>query len=596
MDGPIANFSAPKPDFASLSFCEADPIALGEWVASLPMANTAESASQLLKAATEVSRVETQGLSRFECLELIRPALHYICTRLDRMSGIASRGADSYNLHAQQLQNALVDGYKAVIRDLLEEPLLGSASREVLAQAIHRAISDMSRTMLRACQYYTPVTESLWMELHQLYQLAAEMDLAGSTCQDDENHLILRMSITNVYLRVLLLAAAKPNQLRQAHIGEIFNALEIWAPYASLEPNDPDTVFVVNPDQDLPPRYRSLAANYSPKAFGLRTEVLVYELEAYLTEIHTDAEIPDYISNTLLRHVVNAWGTMRKRSYHREPSSGPLKLCIGMRSVHYYLSGGVEFADQLGTTEALLRREINPFLNPNPAVLQVSTEKDVWQDAIDTGGARIPENPNIADPNRILLEGLGRKEASLNAPTGYRLYDAEIVDTSPNGYQVLWPQGLPVNLQTGELLALHEHSDQRWCIATVRWLRQEGRACHMGLELLSPKAIPIAARVVKIKGGPTDFARALLLPELSVIGQPAMLLTPLLPFRESQKIHIERQNIQTTAQLIRCIRITESFSQFTFRMLDGYLENAQIDMNIGALWEGTGNDDSDAPK
>ncbi len=56
-----------------------------------------------------------------------------------------------------------------------------------------------------------------------------------------------------------------------------------------------------------------------------------------------------------------------------------------------------------------------------------------------------------------------------------------------------------------------------------------------------------------------------------------------MPFTSDQKIHVHRQGVQTTAQLQEVVASTDSFNQFTFRMLDGYLENAQIDLNIQSL-------------
>ena len=171
----------------------------------------------------------------------------------------------------------------------------------------------------------------------------------------------------------------------------------------------------------------------------------------------------------------------------------------------------------------------------------------------------------------------------------FRFYDAQILDASPNGYRIEWKSDRPPQLQSGELLAIRDETDPRWCIAVVRWLRQVSNV-SIGVELLSPRAIPVAARVIQKKGGPTDFARALLLPELKPINQPAQLITPNLPFQAHQKVHIQRQGIQTTAQLSECVLSTESFNQFTFRMLDGYLENAQIDLNISADWDKEGDD------
>ncbi len=97
----------------------------------------------------------------------------------------------------------------------------------------------------------------------------------------------------------------------------------------------------------------------------------------------------------------------------------------------------------------------------------------------------------------------------------------------------------------------------------------------MGIELLAPRAVAVAARVILKVGGPTTYARALMLPELSPIGQPATLITPRLPFQAGQKIHIQKQGVRNTAQLTKCLLRTESVNQFTYRMLAGYLENTQ---------------------
>src|SRR5690606_26114748 len=115
----------------------------------------------------------------------------------------------------------------------------------------------------------------------------------------------------------------------------------------------------------------------------------------------------------------------------------------------------------------------------------------------------------------------------------------------------------------------------------VRWIRQNRDGTAMGIELLSPRAIPVAARVIQKVGGPTTYARALLLPELAPIGQPATLITPRVPFQSGQKIHIQKQGVRSTAQLTTCVLRTESVNQFTYRMLSGYLENAPLTAKMG---------------
>ena len=78
-------------------------------------------------------------------------------------------------------------------------------------------------------------------------------------------------------------------------------------------------------------------------------------------------------------------------------------------------------------------------------------------------------------------------------------------------------------------------------------------------------------------------AAPFLLPELAPIDQPATLITPRLPFQAGQKIHLYKQGVRSTAQLTKCVLKTESVNQFTYRMLSGYLENAQVTLKMSDL-------------
>ncbi len=572
----------PESTFAGLSMCDTHPAALAEWVFRLPMAHTFEAAHQLLKAATELARITAEPELRFNCLETIRPSTHYICARLDRTAAGASAAGEGHAQLAQSLQREVVLGYKAVVRDALAAGELTDSSKDLLGQAMHRTVADLSCALLRTYEFYTDAPPKAWYELNQLYRLADDLGIATNAYSDEQSRGGDMLTLADVYLRISLLAVAKPNQLRQKDLSAVFNALDQWTPCITIGAPADDTMFVVDLNADSPPSYRELGSHTGDQLRGIRTDVLVYELEAYLAEMASDVPVPDYIGVDLLRHLAHAWGVMKKRSFRRSRSTGPMKICIGLRTLHYYISGGVEFADQLGTTEALLRREINPFLQDQAA--QPSTRRgDVWDDAFDLRGARIPVNPNIGDPSRILLNRRAQPRGAVEA--SYPYYDSEIIDTSPAGYCVRWLTPLPTQLQTGELLAVRERDDARWCIAVSRWIRHSDQETLMGIELLAPKAIPVAVRMLQKRGHNTDYHRAVLLPALDAIGQPAMLIAPRLAYAESQKVQLKRQGIQATGQLMRRVRMTESFTQFTFRMLDGYLENTQIDLNMDSLWD-----------
>lgn len=552
----------PSADLSELSFCSSTPNSLSDWIERLPLANTDQTAHALRQATDELARLSIDWHTRLALLEVLREPVSYLSTRLDRLASASMQSMSAAD-DAQRLQVNLCVGYKGVVKDALADSRPG----DDLVLALHRCLSDMSRTLLRACQLYSATPSQFWRELHELYRIAEAREIEDKSARDAENHHRQDMSIGDAYRRALLLATAKPNQLRNAELTQTFNALELWSASVSLAPFEPSASFAIDQDRDEPPRYVSLKTSESG-LLGLSTEVLTFELVAYLGHVDGKLEVPDYLTSRLIEHLATAWSSMPERSFRRMDTDTPLKVAIGLRSVHYFVSGGVHFADQLGTTDALLRREINPFLAEDGAS---RSSGDVWS------AAKIPENPNVADPDRILLS---KREVTENSDDErYIVHDAISSDMSPEGYRVSW-EHLPESTATGEIVTVRDQSDERWCVAVIRWLQRGAEAHAMGLELLAPRAIPVAARVIRKRGGPSDFMRALVLPEIKAIGRDATLITPSLVFDVGQKVQIQRQGIRTIAQLQEVTQTTQSFTQFTFRLLDGYLENAPVDLSM----------------
>lgn len=550
----------PSADLSELSFCSSNPGSLSDWIERLPLANTDQTAQALRLATDELARLRVDWHTRLAMLEVLREPVSYLSTRLDRLASASMQSMSAAD-NAQRLQVNLCVGYKSVIKDALADSRPG----DDLILALHRCLSDMSRTLLRACQLYSATPPQFWRELHELYRIAEAQEIEDKSARDTENHHRQDMSIGDAYRRALLLATAKPNQLRNAELTQTFNALELWSASVSLAPFEPRASFAIDQDRDEPPRYVSLE-NSVDGLLGLSTEVLTFELVAYLGHVDGKLDVPEYMTSRLIEHLATAWSSMPERSFRRVQTDTPLKVAIGLRAVHYFVSGGVQFADQLGTTDALLRREINPFLAEEGAN---RSGGDVWS------AARIPENPNVVDPERILLS---KRDATEEAES-YIVHDAISSDMSPEGYRVTW-ESLPGNTATGELVTVRDQSDERWCVAVIRWLQRGSEVHAMGLELLAPQAIPVAARVIRKRGGPSDFMRALVLPEIRAIGRDATLITPSLVFDVGQKVQIQRQGIRTIAQLQEVTLSTQSFTQFTFRLLDGYLENAPVDLSM----------------
>ena len=572
--------TAPAPDLTTLFCCEPQVDDLAGWIMGLTMANTPETAGQVRQACYELARLRATPRERLALLEQMRPIVHYLCTRMDLSAGTHG---DAVARMAQRLQSNLCAGYKAVIRDQLGDMAAGESADETLNLAVHRAISDLSRTLLRTLQFYVAPADHLWLELNQLYLLAERAGFASAVLEDPENHHRPMVSISALFLRAMLMATAKPNQLRPGQLGKLFTSLELWADSARVVPTAAGALFAVDLDADQGPCYTAfLSAAREPR--GLDTDQLVDQLERHLRNVPANIAMPEALSQDLIQHLAAAWGGQQPRAQRRTSTAVPMKLCIGLRAIHHCLSGSTGLTDGTTGSAIPLRGEANPFLEAQAKREQrrsAQQPRDVWDDAFDVR-TRSAKRPNIADPDLALLQGPTRNRPGTEAESrsDCQIYDATAVDTSPGGYRVRWNDPLPAHLQTGELAALRETAEERWSVGVIRWIQQDGDGTAMGIELLSPRAVPVAVRQLRNRNGSPSYARGLLLPELRPIGQPATLITPLSPFQPGQKVHVQRRGAQSTALLMQSRHKTESFNQFTFQLLAGYLENVQATLKM----------------
>jgi len=464
---------------------------------------------------------------------------------------------------------------------------LASLRERVGVWSIHRfgnpskGQAAFTQTLLRTLQFYVAPADQLWLELNQLYLLAERLQFTRATREDPENHHVPTTTIAALYLRAMLLATAKPNQLRPRHLGQLFTSLELWADAAQLVPAAEATLFAVDLQADQGPTYSALLRTaLAPR--GLDTRPLVRQLERHLRGAPTDITVPDTLSPELVHHLAAAWGSQQPRSQRRTATAVPMKLCVGLRAIHHFLSAGTGAAAQNAAFDARRRGEANPFLQAQARLerrRQRQEARDVWDDAFDLR-VRIPNNPDIPDPERILQAGSAPGHPDVDTAPVPQCFDATAVDTSPGGYRVRWNDPLPAHLQTGELAALRESGEARWNVGVIRWIRQDGDGTAMGIELLSPRAVPVAVRLLGTRSGGSAYVRGLILPELRPIGQPVTLLTPPSPFQPGQKIHLQRPGTQSAALLLQRTRKTESFNQFTFQLLAGYLENLELTLKM----------------
>ncbi|MBD9679006.1 molecular chaperone [Pseudomonas sp. PDM18] len=560
----------PTPTHESLSFCNANPRELKNWLDHLPKANLGETARQLYQGLIELNQLKLPVETRLQLLELFRPEVHFVCHNLERhflnqSIVLDERPRKVANL-CQALQNHLAIGYKLIV--VREASRFTRERAQVMTAAIQRAIRSLCGPLVRASQLYCPVPENLWLELHQLYQLARQHGLQHTPVRDALARQAQGLSIEQSYLVALMLGSARCNQMRQNNIARVAEVLEGWAAQVKVQAADaPSTLFVVVPQVDGPPRYRTLFKESDlVGALGIDPQPLVDVIREYLllppeNRAQARLKVPEGVSIDLLQHLAAAWGDIAERTFHRTPGQGQLTLCIGMSALHYFLAGRRSFNDLL---KIQVQEQIPTF----------KTEvKDAWSDAFDA------QKLNDWQPGMPLEEieytaPRSTDESALGGVTetprdDYPVHTLAIVNHSPGGYCLTWPKDIPSQLQAGELLGIQDTPEHSWSVAVVRWIRQvRGGGTQMGIELIAPLAQPCGLQLLRKTEQGSQYLRALLLPEIAAISRPATVITPRLPFQEGNRVQLNLHGDERRASLTRKVTATASFTQFEYQAQD----------------------------
>ncbi|MCW3147328.1 molecular chaperone [Stutzerimonas stutzeri] len=540
-----------------------------QWLSGLPKANLGEMARQLYQALVELNQLRVPSQTRLQLLELLRPEVHYVCTHLERHYlnqpiVLGERPRKVAGL-CQALQNHLATGYKLIVVRVIARP--ERDRQQLLTVALQRAVHSLVALLVRSTQLYSPAAESLWLELHRLYQLATQNALQGVPVRDELAHDGHALSTEQCYIAALLLGCARCNQMRQQAVAQLSKALEAWSTLVTLQSAvSASSLFVFSPQSDSAPRYRSLFARDALQSMlGIDPSRLVVAITDHLrlaAEYRERSALPaaSGIGDELLLHVSAAWGDISERTFQRTPANGSLRLCIGMTALHYQLAGQRPF-------NAVLERHEEPSC----AIFKANNgAADIWATAFD---AQSSATDNMLPDEHIeFVRPTIRSETPppVTAPTeeAYPTFEVQLVNHSPGGYCLAWPAEVPAQLQAGELLGLRDGGDKGWSVAVVRWIRQvRGGGAQMGIELIAPQAQPCGLRLLRKAEQASEYLRALLLPEIAAISQPATLIAPRLPFQQGHKVLINQDGEEQRAVLNRRQSHTGNYNQFEYRLI-----------------------------
>ncbi|ARN73557.1 hypothetical protein [Oceanicoccus sagamiensis] len=569
----------PRQELEKSSFFADSGAAVDLWVANLPMANLGQSTRQLYQALAELNRVRMLPNKRFEILEKLRTSIYFVSKSLTRhyinQPIVLPEQPRKVAILAHTLHQQLATGYTIVATHTaaLGKRAGFSKPESLIAQALHRAITDHTINMQRHYQLYEPINKRVWNDLHQFYALARQQHILDTAITDTE---FGDSSVENCYKRALLIGCCKPNQLRQEDLLGIFKPLTEWASLCPLGPTSNDGLFIIDPTADKPPVYRELFESaLEPEWLSLDTQPLAQHLKKLREDAKPDslkADAGSYqVSIDLLGHLILAWDAMSKRTFMRLEANDELELCVGLSATHHFVSGELSFeslVEERGAKTFTMQAE-NPFMKVQA---QQHRNKDVWDS---------PYEANMGQTS-VSLESIefhirDNEQQNKDNAQKYRSHSVQMLNSSAHGYCVEWPPEAEAFIKTGEIVGIKEANSHNWSIAVIRWVKHgEDKQTQMGLELISPSAAPYGARIVRKTGAAAEYMRVLVLPEVAVSKQPITLLTPRVPFKTGFKVVLNQRGKEVQATLTKKLNETGAYNQFEFKRLGTPVSDEQV--------------------
>lgn len=600
----LERLNLPSQDLPGLTFCAGSKEQqVIDWVQVLPLTRINHVSALLYKAVPEVGRLKTDSKTRLSLLEALRPAVQQCILGLSQhflnQPLILPEAARKTATVAQALQKHMSNAYLVAVRDLC---LDGKRDELAAAQAlaIHRAITGLGLLLLRSYQLYIPISGQLWTELHTLYEVAETLALTEVPVEDQLPHHQYIQTIRQAYLRLMLLACAKPNQMRQDEVLATYNALETLGSLAKLLPYNPaqkDNLFAIQFSGNRPPQYKSrLPDNPTGEIRELNTSQLAQALQEQARQsagsegsnLRNDLNL----SAALTEHLLQAWSILALRSFERRETSGHVEVTVGLTNLHFHISGKMPFNLFLNqTTNVQQDANAEAIFQKRGIQLKPTTagQDDPWGDAFDVAGTTLA-GKHLPTLN---IETTIRKQQQQDYQGSHPTFNVPIVDVSPGGYCLEWQEEIPTQVKAGELLGIRDQGRRKWSVGVVRWVQQTKGATQLGIQMLAPQALPLGVAIVHKTGGFSEYLRALQLPALKAINQPATLLTNSVSFREYSKVRLfqppsaaAEEHREVSAQLTRRVFATGAFSQFTYRELAITKPNAgETTDDFDSVWQ-----------
>lgn len=523
------HLSVPAIENKPLIHAEKRPAAVQGLLANQPLGQPETAAQAILEHLSRLNRQSVGIDARLKLMDIYRAGILKTVAELavlycNQPLPLSDKGQMA-SVTARKLLTELAYGYKICILDQSSR-IFSLGGNKNLALRIQRAIHALDQLLLLSYYTYISAPEAVWSEIHSLYLHAAQLGLHET--EIDDGHELSSINLT--YKRALLVALADPYHLASSDVDRVRDYLRHYAQLAQLHPlgtpENPAGVFLVRLMTDQAP---SPLSKFHGEA-DMRTDILLITIELvrqaneHLKQLKSQttaatlglADITKYDTD-FFNYLIKHWALTPKRTFTRLDKNESTNLCAGLEAVHYFLNGESDFT------------------------------------TIHDEEAKI---------------SLNFTESPIDSSFSHRFSSARwlVVNESAGGMALSKFPGVLSRLSVGELLGMRSDSASQWSLCAVRWANcEETGDLEIGAQMLAPTAKAIAVRPEKTG----HYAKALLLPELLPLQQPATLITSCGTYQPARVLEImsEIDSKPVRVRLTRLLERTPSFERFQFSPL-----------------------------
>ncbi len=549
--------------------------AVRQWVDDLPLINIEASVKQLEFALDEINKTDIPAAERHAALELLNaPVVHVtgalVKSYLGKQFPLKTRDLDNA-AKATALCYRMATSYKILAAAMVKQP----DSRTGLPIAIHRAMRHLSEILIGSYQIYVPYPDGIWKDLHTLYAIGEQHGLLQQQVEDITLRTPVRSTPEDIYKQILLLSLACPYRLRQNETNDVYMLLSKWAPYSKLLRASDETsggFFTWNLEADHAPAYLTTRNREDRDTHwrNLNTSDMSKPVRSALEARQQSTQrYSDHLEERILQRLMLSWGVMPKRQFTRRQQDASIQLVVGLNAIHNVISEPEQepvHPDKVQAESEVIRDQeyLQDPTFERPASISVNAPRnghrrdkttfgqlpEQWQNH-PLQGAYAANSPATAEENAIPLH----------------VENWKMQDMSAGGYCLLWDSEEASSAQVGELVAIKSSydSNDNWHLGVIRWMKlTRERGLGLGVQMMSPGARAIWARVCNDKVSRADRMQGILLPDIKGLNQQATLLLPSLPFRTGYLSRLTRGDKEEQVKLTAQLEDTGSFAQYHF--------------------------------